>query len=416
MEKFSHSYLPHCVEAEQPYIDYSWDGFSADKLDEAIWAIRGVDVKNLDEKGRNFFINIRDYLIVAHNWYRTRLNRKDEFAQIEDSLRRRFQDIEDSDSFLEVDELSEKVKGIMQNSQGDLVLLGPSHVTTYCEIKALERLSSGRIGLIVFDRHADFYLQYAEMLSWEDGGLKDIGKRNFLRHLLEGNLISAVSLFGIPEETRSDVCFNTWDITNRDLGATTEVYNRFRKRISIVAESLWNKKGRAKLERLECLVRNELDFLKKAGVTNILFSVDVDLLMQAELGYTAMDYNGMAHLVYLGTDEQQVVEIRELGKSVDSNNKQKVDREIASIVCGERFWKDDINLLKPNGVMGRGMKLGEIGRVIDWSKKNARDLGIEIGVELPGGRFYGDVVELSGYDYRGRTAKAARMIADRMRS
>jgi hypothetical protein len=54
-----------------------------------------------------------------------------------------------------------------------------------------------------------------------------------------------------------------------------------------------------------------------------------------------------------------------------------------------------------------GMPAGVIGQSLCALKDMHSEMGIEVGIPLPRGRFIGDIVELAGFDCKGRTAKVA---------
>ncbi len=264
----------------------------------------------------------------------------------------------------------ENLEKLMLQKVGNLLLLSDSHATTEIVLKSYKELNPiPRIGVVCFDAHADLY---------DSGGIP--WKGNIFSTLLEKEIVSSVLFIGVPmfrqryltdilsQRTKDKISFLDWR------GTKDEIESALLK---------WN---------------NPLP-------TNIFYSFDVDGLDSRKKKYTAMEYCSFHVLTALAekdlTLETDIDKLRSILRDcimqpIESLNDPKV------IVRKNLFEIGD-----------EGVPLKKIAKIVQRIEMYANMNSIQIGLPLnQNNLLVGDIVELFGPDFEGRTAKAAAEVID----
>ena len=234
-----------------------------------------------------------------------------------------------------------------------------------------------RIGLIVFDTHVDIF----------GGGIVP-HKINVLRRLLRDHdkttgkrLIHRATVVGSPES-----------LLKLSRGGNSDP-EKFSPRLRIIGEKDFTKPS------VHELMAKEVDEFAKAGVSHIMVSVDVDVLRSHKLRYTGAEYNPLHALLWFG--QSSLEGVRQDPHALLWRLRYN-DLEFPSV------------LQEPELLGGKGLSLGDIGTAVDTIRNEANDKDMQFGVPIGKAIVLGDIVELSGPDFVGNTARAALALAARI--
>lgn len=423
--------LPDCKDSEDspvkdasPFFDYQRFMINLGLLENAV----NAELTLPPDQQKNFYLRLAQNLRPLLGQLRVNHERFKDFSaipSIRDTLSQRLPGLvrRNTQEKISYPETEKIVKAIFRKSNQPIVFLSNSHGTSHPEIKAAKDLCpAAAIGIVIFDHHLDFYCKESH---W--GGLEDslLAKRNVILHLLDDGLVQAVSIAGVPSEARISL-----------LGEDEPMERYFKThstRISIIKEEEYLQTSEEKLHFDKNLFMEQalqqVEFFKRAGVKNILFSVDIDVLRSGLIGYTAAEYSPTALAIALSVfnfSDLEAVAISHLGEKERKPEKirRQMKREIISTITNPTFTAfslpDDLALTfkEPTRLpSGYGLSLSSINGAIEAIKAGAAKAGIQIGINLPaGGVFLGDITELSGPDYNGNTAKAVKILVEKIGS
>lgn len=292
------------------------------------------------------------------------------------------------------DDIKGKIKEDFEGNQGQKICLSDSHLLTYHTLRAAYETrddSGDQIGVFVFDNHVDL--------------LGDVNGPNW-----KGNIFAKLGMDTIKKATFIGGRRDTSDIDKMNRLLRQDVYNQ------IDIKTLKDNQRGVSRSKMKNLIFETIRAYKISGITNVVFSVDIDVLRVKQMGYTAMEYNPMHYLGYLTS----------LNLPIDKDPSQLTERETADIKSNlidvteshsGRYNPLPIILDEENVAYDpEGMSLGDVGNALDNIAEACQQEGLRLGVKLKGGGEYlGDVVELSGPDYGGRTTKATSALIDRIK-
>lgn len=404
------------------FVNSAWSYFNPERFRynlEAIESIiNGINVDSLSDERKKEFEKARDALLYAKA-YENRVGDFQNARQITDTLSERMpQIVKPEIGEVTLSDIEQYAKDRLQTSTKNVVFLSNSHVSTEAEISALKEINPNtKIGLVVLDRHVDCY-----------GGIPDGGllkaKSNFVSFLLQDGKIEGVAFVGFPSEDRAKMLEGGSSGNN-----LSEVFKAFPDKITIANEDnyLIEQEGKKAIdyEKYVTEIMKQAELLKRVGVTNIVFSIDPDVLRLEEYGYTSMDYNFISPVLSLGIQDFSSVEevvrkelvtegIEQTPQIVADRLNEKILRSIYNPAYKVEEARGNVRG-NPKHVVGFGLPLKAVGVAIDTVKAKSKEIGMEIGVKLPmGGRYLGDITELSGPDYKGRTARAVEGVISRI--
>lgn len=290
-------------------------------------------------------------------------------------------------------ELEVELKKHFEQTGSSNVILSNSHISTYYSVtKALQvsNTSNEKTASFVFDNHADVL---SGIRPW---------KGNIFRMLVEENKLDSSIFF---RDFISNPTIYTQDKALSPLPNESEVGN--------TDQSIEN-----------CLSR-ALNDCHNRGVTRVIFSIDVDVLRLAEIGYTAMEYSPMSQLGFVA--DFNLYEYRAPNRPEDLKDKRYAHFILQHLFEEDKFFVDLGHRMRRNNTLRDnleesafnplGVHLSELGKAIEILFTEAKKRGIKIGIKLQGGGSYlGDIVEISGYDYESRTTRAVSALLKRIES
>lgn len=255
-----------------------------------------------------------------------------------------------------------------------LVGIADSHTIVFPAYGAVKTVNpKARIASFVFDRHIDLTGTGALTL-----------KSRIYAPMLGNNTIDFLIFAGMPEtEGRID----------------DEVYEKYQRqgKVTAIPDEEYEINGRVDEVRFAIALKNQFSALKAKGITAVTITVDLDVL-RSDLGYTAFDFSP-AHLftVLLRIDVQEMSPQEIIDTFVFGKSKK----------VGELFSVAYM-------MAGKGLSLSCLEQGIDVVRNACSLAGISFGISLPcGGYYLGEVVELIGPDYQGRTTKAVGSLIER---
>lgn len=313
-----------------------------------------------------------------------------------------------------LDEMRNYAREQLENAQGDVLFVSDSHLTLHSQIEALYGMGYRDMGAVIFDRHHDYYLQKGDVAKLQRRGDSDtaggnlhISKASFLAPLLDSGHLKALSIIGILSGQTTG---------SENFAPTVDFYNKHADKIHIgdftkYTESHWKDKS-----MLPPLVKEQIRFLRESGVKHIILSFDIDVLRTSHMGYTAMEYSPLGHLAPLALMELQKLQdkperniqdfLQNMQEILDiEDNPQKVRHLLVSTATKDDI--EDMDTLQKRGVYEVGTPFSVIARSINHIKRLCKEYGdIEFGVTLENGhKYFGDITELSGRDYKNRLAR-----------
>lgn len=274
-------------------------------------------------------------------------------------------------------------------NNSDTIFISDSHAQTEYVLESAKRnedAQGSRTAVIVFDNHPDIT---------NEGNL---WKGNiFLRAVQSGNATQVIFVGAM----QSDALIEEANRITADQYSS----NHFNQ-ISI--ESITND-GKTNIQKMQESLSKAVQKLSDAGIQNIVFSIDIDVLRSEKMGYSAMEYNPLTVLRYVGALNLNIEE-------ADGTQTQALAKRLLETPIDDKGRLNPLKqLISTNSYNAIGLSLSDVGKALDVIINTARKHGIAIGVKLnSGGRFIGDIVELSGPDINGRTTKATLALADKL--
>jgi len=302
------------------------------------------------------------YLTNLARDYEHALQDPERFCRIEnDPILRSVAPIAPPDAVTSVDYLQKVTARFLENANGGpLICISPSHGTTSPVLKACYSINPGmNIGVICVDAHADLY--DSRIPPW---------KGNVFSRLLEEETISFLGIIGVPAFRRESIestlsahiagrcLIYTEDVTD---GEMSEIARRF------------------------C----------EAGVTHMYCSIDPDGLDTRSSFYTAMEYCAFTNLINAGIHDLNGLNSEGLTEAVDN-----ILRPLNPFQGGRR------NLFR---IGQPGLSLETVSRRLNTFYSALRGHVLPfLDCNVP---VVGDIVELGGPDYEGRTREAVITLA-----
>lgn len=336
-----------------------------------------VETIRLSDKDKEYLERVKNFLCETWERYGDRLetlkSAQSSLAIIRSHIHR------DGSAPAHLKDIRNIIEDGLKISEGPTVVISESHVTTYPLVQELKKNLSpdARIGLIVFDTHVDIF----------DGGLVP-HKVNVLKRLLRGHdkatgkmLIHRATVVGSPES-----------LLESSRGGSSDP-KKFSPMLRIIGEKDFSKSS------ARALMEKEVNGFEKAGISHIMVSVDVDVFRSHRLRYTGAEYNPLHALLWFG--QSSLEGVKQDPQALISRLRYN-DLESPSV------------LQEPELLGGKGLSLGDIGIAVDTMKIEADKKGMQFGVPIGEARVLGDIVELSGPDFGGNTARAALALAARI--
>jgi len=347
--------------------------------------LRGI----LHSKGAQNYRLSKDlvrYIKVAEEVFAANENRLPEYINaqlVENLIRKEIPTMKQIGIYRNGSTRDEEIKNALstdfRRNKGNKVCISRSHGATWFELKAVHEAKENKrdqIAVIVFDNHVDMYRSFLDPI---------VHKGNIFRSLGDNGMIErATFIGGIDQEVmitkENDVAKKRGKtVRYKQIGINNLKPNEVTKREVL-------------LRRLE----ETIEGYKKNGVTSVVFSIDMDVLNAKKMGYTGFEYNPMEMLRYISS----------LHLPLERDSSELTQSEIDHItreVVSQMWFKEDLRSFDP-----KGLALGDIGVSLDAISENCKKYGLNFGVKLAaGGTYFGDVVEMGGPDYKGRTATAS---------
>lgn len=421
-------FLPNCEEHEGGFLREAIPHFSFSRFERNLGILQEIDPDDIESPyWRRLFLANRQQLQEKYNTQKTTLKKLDhECTPILDTLAREFPSLTISHQReISISELESIAKEQLIASTQNIIFLSNSHLSTYAELKTAQAVGhkDDKVGLIVFDQHTDFYTYLRTNDINRDSQRPQ--KRDFLKFLLDDNCIHGFSIIGSPPEQMESITEKI-----NDTEGTNVYYRQHTNSISIADERQFrNEKGKIDRQAFIEEVKKQIDFLRQAGVTRIVVSVDFDVLRSDAMWYTSMEYNSLSTVFNLGIqDLSQSVDLGLLTEILDSKGLSATKENIRKVTAQMRAGSIRGTLLpikETEYIFGidrpkvasasSGLPLGLVGDALevvgDYKKRGL----INVGINLPnGGLFIGDITELSAPDFQGRSSKAVIALSKKM--
>lgn len=292
--------------------------------------------------------------------------------------------------------------------------MSDSHATLYSQIEALHGMGHKDIGLIIFDKHTDYYLTNGSINKMQKrgdsttvGGSLPLTKATFLGPLVDSGHVKGVGIIGVPDPN---------GIGRGSYAPTAEFQKQHADKIRVTALAPYARSHWVEKSLLPSLIADEVQFLRQAGVKHIALSLDIDVLRSSFFGYTSMEYSPLGHLVPLAMmDLKNLKPVSEVGIKPFMESLRSVldiigDSKKVRHLLPDTISPEDIKHMEHmqrTAVPEAGMPFSFIARSIKLLKAVCEEFGdIEFGVTLEhGNKYFGDITELSGRDYRRRLAR-----------
>lgn len=168
-----------------------------------------------------------------------------------------------------IENLTTCIAGLISSENADYLFIGSDHGLSLLTLKAAKKLDpKSKIGIIVFDEHVDIY------------GTKNennvIGKENVFGKILIEGYADYIVFLEASESAKQWAEYSVdKDFTRYDIFKKIEVHSD---------KDLMSGKWQA-------ILANSMGNMKKAGITNVMVSLDLDAL---PTGYTGFEYSIIA--------------------------------------------------------------------------------------------------------------------------
>lgn len=248
----------------------------------------------------------------------------------------------------------------IQNISGKTILVGPDHAYTEILLKIFKRLKpDSKIGVVVFDEHIDVY------------NTKDtnniLGKENvFGKNLVERNIDKIIFIGVSPDHDRNLTGYFAENFTKTDILDKIDFYYDVEY----------------KNKNFKALLSKSIKKMKEECVSNIIFSIDVDILPE---DYTGFEYSILAPAMSLGKYYKYYYDLPV--------------QHLGSVSFEDPFF--------------RGLTTEEIIDTINFIKQETIKYNIAIGFDIYNTTLVGDIEELlPEQDLNFKTTEAAVKIAN----
>lgn len=326
---------------------------------------------------------------------------------------------------------------LKQSYSSPVVFFSGDHATTAESLNAVRDVSgSNRIGLLVLDSHIDTHFSNTEKMNgYPERGL---GKANVLSRLCtEDRFTGRAPLRGIgvlgaqpgamqqhfpPPSDRMDFGFTDSDLLH-EFG--------YGHMLAVAPQEAYTaSNGTVNKRALHTTLDYLVDHFQRIGAEEIYVSVDIDGLRTSELGgrtpfsrvpATGLEYSFMSGHINLGlhnfADMMRRVfpQVKEDYEGV----KDLLDTLFSATYSFEvisREGNPGQNYIPGTFQRSNTLPVGYWDHALEYVKKRLNKRGIRLGVTIPqtGSIVAGDIVELSGLDYEGRTAELALQLGENL--
>lgn len=280
-------------------------------------------------------------------------------------------------------DIQELLRNHFETTPSDAISLAESHLATLYSIEAAQEAAlemKPNTAVMVFDNHEDIYKGDE---PW---------KGNIFRLLAERKSIAGAAFFRNFEEP-----------------GAIYVDQQISKPENKLEPNLSNK------EKVQAIVTEAVESFVQRDITNILISIDIDVLRAKTMGYTAMEYNPSNILGFLSSVDLSELDLPDDPKEMTEYYMMKLrDRLLFPDHRTSRTspLNNGSDTFDPSGI-----RLSELGIALETIFDACQKRGINIGIDLKGGgRYIGDIVELSGFDYGERTTRAVSALSDKIKA
>ncbi len=372
--------------------------FSYPKNKNSFWRFEVFKNFNLCFKSNQFKANLgqinrlaknnKQYLpfskFYSHYWniYEFSINNFNDFYSDSATLLSQTIPFEDSEKNLSFKKVRELVKKRLMSSAKPWVIISDDHRISHATIKELvSQNNKAKTAVIVIDNHADIY---------GPGPAKNNPlKFNPFRNLIESGTVKHI-FFLCPsfKELLSDK--SSW----KDIAKSISF-------VPLASSSQDMKFNQKKFEAtLACA-------LKQKSIKNIFFSIDIDALAdnQRNIIYSAFEYSILNSILYLSLLSNKQIQKYEYLSTCLIDLTKIFHKKIKSpkIARIRNPYKPRFNTVNESGITPL-MYCDIIQKITKISKK----MGLTIGL----GSCIGEVVELTGPDWKGETTKATIQIVN----
>ena len=371
------------------------------RLTTNIEVIKKANPLNVDSRNRLRFIRLKYLLERAWQKYENKLL---EISSSQDAIFSLFSYLENEginfypNNWRHIPYLSssfpfERVSGyvdhFLKQTTGQAIMVSETHATTQHLIETVksERPES-KIGLVVFDTHVD-----TDYTFLTPTGKSKPSKTSVLRTLIrpskKGRLVDRILCIGQPDELFVRQADQRHDPS------------KLKGRVEVITEDRLYGDDRHELTysnlRTGEILEEKIKKFAKKGITNILLSLDIDVLQSLSLVLTAMEYNPLHGLLYLST--------------LDLNSFSGDENELFVELVYDTPTR---SILSSMAFTSHGLSIPFIINTIRSIQHLARKYGVEYGIKYKDATVLGDIVELSGPDYLDQTKKAVVELAGSM--
>jgi hypothetical protein len=364
-------------------------------LEQKISYLRNILIYNQYHQNYSLSDDLKNYIRVSEETFIANKDRLPVYANAqpaENLIREKIPTIQQIDVAKETTTRDEDIKKALidkfKKNKGNKVCISASHGATWFNLEAAHEAKedqSAEIGVIVFDNHTDLYT----------------GEKDVKPNLWKGNVFR---LLGNNGTIKRAIFFGGVD----DLDMVVEENNQAKKENKAVEYhqtkiDFLKKEGKTKRPRLLEFLDAAIKEYKNDGITNVVFSIDMDVLRVGRVGYTALEYSPIDALNYVSS----------LKLPLDKNPSELTQSDIDTLaeqIPEKNNWTKYLNRWNPSG-----LTLGDLGVSLDTITQSCKKHGLNFGIKLTGGgTYFGDVVEMSGPDYKERTTTSSTLLLKRI--
>lgn len=392
--------MPDLSIIDLPHIPILWGAFNPDLFLENRGKLMGLKNQKLTIGQKDMLTLLSDENIVKFKGFFSRFN---QWTEVTDNIVAGLGITQNIDltTSLTPSNFDEVLRKQLQETKGNIVVMSRPHsilfdVHTVLR-KEMENSKNTKVAEIVFDRHLDTVI---------NPGINTVTSGNVYFYLTNLRLIHAPVIFG-PDNKLVKIYKNMSEVG---------------KMAKLLVPNI-NDIKEPKQRELIVYILNQL---KKWGITNITFTVDLDVLSDSESSF-AVRYSPITPYLALGC---QVLPDIVTPKDIDSMMRLQYPTEKvlyflqeSQVVNGQQVKfvrqfssgavkdlpKFPLEAYATDLGNGQGLKVAEVLKLIETIKEELPNFGIKDGIKLKSGGIYrGSVVEMCGFeDIDKKTSNAA---------
>lgn len=426
--------LPRRIDELNPAVTTYWNRFSPERVErnlqiangllrEARQALHNPHLYLKDEQRSlllNFTFEVMNQTLRHHHYVPYIPGFKDApdaMQSLKENVPSFEQSVPDIDGSTE---LTAYAQHVLSETTSNLIFVSDSHSSLFEQLEAIHDVGIQNVGVIVFDRHADINSnELTQEQARQDPRYH--GKANVLHAALEHNYLKAVSIIGVPHTMRSKIINGDYDEHDK-FKPTHEVYNAYSNQISMANETAYSERKAEEqffdMKKFREEVAKQVRFLQQAGVQHIVLSFDVDCLQTGKNGYTVMEYSPFSSELFFsfldleklnqkfGDSSEHISVLLEKAAALYSTLTNPTSTKELFVDGLSPREKVDIASLPSRSSTFYGLPFELILQAVDEVKEQCNQQGINFGVKLPtGGKYLGDVTEISAPDAGNRVAE-----------